>query len=115
MSIVTGAGLRDKRVTIEYPFETRGADYSDPQNDWLEFALVWAQIEPISGREYFLNREQQTEVTVRIRMLFMPGITNKMRVVYRDTLYQIVSVIDPLEQREELELICSDFDQPTTP
>jgi len=111
MSIVTGAGRRDKLVTIQYVVETRDADFSSIESDWEDFAQVWAQVEPISGREYFLNREQQTEVTVRIRMLHMPGITNKMRVSYRDKLYQIVTVIDPLEQREELELVCSDFEQ----
>jgi SPP1 family predicted phage head-tail adaptor len=111
MAIVTGAGLRDKRITIEYPVETRGTDYSDPQQVWEPFGDVFAQIEPISGREYFLNREQQTEITVRIRMDYRPGITNKMRVNYRGKLYQIVTPVDPLEQHEELELVCSDFDQ----
>lgn len=111
MAIVTGAGLRDKLITIEYPIETRDPDYSSPVNEWVEFGQVFGQIDPISGREYFLNRESQTEITVRIRIPYREGITNKMRVNYRGKLYQIVSPINPLEQNEEIELVCSDFDQ----
>lgn len=114
MSIVTGAGRRDKRITIQDKTETRGADYSEVIPTWVDHATVWAQIEPLSGREYFLNREQQTDVTVRIRILYFTGINNRMRVIYRDKIYQVVSVIDPLEQHEELELICSDFEQTVT-
>ncbi len=112
MTLVTGAGLRNKRITIERPIETRGGDYSDPQNEWVTYLELWASIEPLSGREFLLNREQQTEVTVRMRVLYFPDVTNKMRVIYRDKIYQIVSVIDAFESHEELELMCSDFEQP---
>ncbi len=111
MTIVTGSGRRDKRITIEESIETRGADYSDPQSQWVTYLNLWAQIEPLQGREYILNREQQSEVTVRFRTLYYPGVTSKMRIIYRARIYQIVSVIDPFEQHEELELICSDFEQ----
>jgi len=112
MTLLTGAGRRDKRITIQRPIETRGADFSDPQNQWVTYLDIWASIEPLQGREYVLNREQQTEVTVRMRVLYFPAVTNKMRVIYRDKIYQIVSVIDPFESHEELELMCSDFEQP---
>jgi len=115
MSITTGAGRRDKRVTIEQPIETRGTDFLDPQNDWETFADVWAAVEPLSGREFLQNREQQTDYTVRVRTLYFPGVNNKMRIVYRDEIFQILSVIDPLEQHEELELMCADFDRAVEP
>lgn len=111
MSVVTGAGQRDKLVTIEYPVESRDAEYSAPTSVWLPFGRVWARIEPLSGREYFLNRETQTDVSVRMTMDYRAGITNKMRVNYRGKLYQITTVIDPNEAHEEIELMCSDFEQ----
>lgn len=111
MTIKTGAGHRDKLVMIQQKIETRGTDYSDVQTTWADFRPVYAALEPLSGREYFLNREQQTDVTVRITTDYVQGVTNKMRITYRDKIYQIVSAINLNEQNEELELMCSDFEQ----
>ncbi len=111
MSIVTGAGQRDKLVTIEQTTITRDAEYSSPVHSWAALGQVYAKIEPLSGREYFLNRESQTEVTVRITFDYRAGITNKMRINYRGKLYQINDVIDPLEAHEEIECMCSDFEE----
>lgn len=107
------AGELNKRVTIEYPIETRGGEYSDPQQSWEPLASVWAKVEPLTGREFFQNREQQGELTVRITIRALEAVTDKMRVVWNAKTYQIKSVIDPLEFNEEMQLMCAAFSTDT--
>lgn len=60
------AGQLNKRIVLQAPGPERGDPYSDPQPLWVDVATVWARIEPLSGREYFYAREQQSDLTVRI-------------------------------------------------
>jgi SPP1 family predicted phage head-tail adaptor len=106
------AGLLNHRVTIELPVEVRDPDYGTMTKTWSPVATVWAAVEPISGREFIVNQEQQSELTARVRIRFsstVAGLTPKMRVNYGGRLLQITAVINPLQADEELQLMCAEY------
>lgn len=47
-----------------------------------------------------------SELSVRIKTWYYPGITNSMRVVYGARIFNIKSVIDVKEQHKEMHLMC---------
>jgi len=73
---------------------------------WAEIAQRWASIEPLSGREFFQGKQLEAEVTVRIRMRYLRGLTPKMRVVYGARAFDVQHVINVEERNRELELLC---------
>ncbi|RYF44377.1 MAG: head-tail adaptor protein [Comamonadaceae bacterium] len=99
------AGQLDQRVTLEAPTSEPGG-WGQPEVTWTPVATVWASVEPISGREYVAMLAAQSEVIARIRIRWRPGITNAMRVLHGDTVYNIKSVIDTRSARLELVLMC---------
>ena len=106
------AGLLDQRVTLEQPVEVRDADYGTANKTWSPVATVWAAVEPLSGREFILNQEQQSELTARVRLRYsteVAGITPKMRVNFGGRLLQINAVINPLQADKELQLMCAEY------
>ena len=92
------------RITIEQVAESQDIDGSVLES-WSEFATAQAAIEPISGREYFAAQSTQADVTHRIAVRYQPGITVKMRVVYGEREFDIISVINIEERNRELHLI----------
>jgi SPP1 family predicted phage head-tail adaptor len=73
---------------------------------WSTFATAQASIEPISGREYIAAQSTQADVSHRIRLRYLSGITPKLRVNYSSRIFDILSVININECNRELQLMC---------
>ena len=68
---------------------------------------IWAAVEPLNGRELFAAQEHHGEVTTRIRIRYRTGITDKMRVAFDGTYYDIKYILDPEMRHRELHLLCA--------
>ena len=94
-------------VIIQEPDET-GDELGQPVKTWIEFAKVRASVEPLQGREFFSAGQYNSEVTVRIRMRYIEGVTTKMRVSFKSKIYNIEAPINFQERDIELQLMCSE-------
>lgn len=72
---------------------------------WATFASVWGAIEPQAVREY--NRGQQVtgEVTHKITIRYLEGITQKDRVTCGARTFHIVGISDKDERHAEMALL----------
>lgn len=69
---------------------------------------VWAQKQPVRGREYFAAGQMQVPADVRFRIRYRTGITAAMRVVDGGVPFDIVGEpIDVDGARITLELMCT--------
>ncbi len=100
------AGKLNKRITVEYQQESRDTDGAVIKN-WVEFCKPWASIQPLTGKEYFdaaqsVDNVVNTKITIRYRA----GIKPDMRILYKDAIYDITSIINPNESNQYLLLMC---------
>lgn len=101
------AGLLRERITILQATEKRSRldevllEYS------TTFATVWASVQGVSAREYLLAGQQQVEISHRIKMRYLDGLTQQMRVMWRGRTLEIISVLEQ-ENRSVHELICQE-------
>ena len=75
---------------------------------WTDFAYVWAAIQPLTGREYFSARQENAEVTTRITIRYLRGVTPDMRIALGDKVFDILSVINLDERNVSLVLMCTE-------
>lgn len=101
------AGDLNKRVTIERRATTQDT-FGGQDATWSTVAVVWAGIQPMTGRELFAAQSVESEVTTQIVMRYQAGITAKMRVNYSGRLFNIHAVLDENERHRELTLLCSE-------
>ena len=94
-------------ITIQKPVEVEG-EHNTPIIEWQNFATIFASVEPIGGREFVLLQNTNSELAVRIKTWYYPGITNSMRVVYGTRIFNIQSAIDVKEQHKEMHLMCAE-------
>ncbi len=99
------AGKLRHKVSIERATITQD-DYGGIVRTWGTVATVPASVEPINGREYFTAYTTLSEVTTRIRIRYLDGLTVTDRITHRGTVYNIVSVINSDMRNEELVLMC---------
>ena len=67
---------------------------------WQPVCVVWAEVEPLSGRERFYANQIQTEVTHKIGIRYNGSITTEMRILHKGRAFDIESIIDIKEAQE---------------
>lgn len=103
------AGWLRHRVTIQEQAPEQDA-YGERRSTWIDSATVWASVEPLRGREYLEARQEQAEISHRVAMRFRPGLSPAMRLkLDSGRVLVIESVVNPLERRERLELMCREL------
>ncbi|MBD2781538.1 phage head closure protein [Xenorhabdus szentirmaii] len=103
------AGRLRHRITLQKNESSR-SPMGSVINKWVDIADVWAEVQPISGRELVASGAVLSEATVRIWLRYRDDITTTNRIVYQGASthgksFAIVAVIpDPKHTR--LELLC---------
>ncbi|SUO95258.1 phage head closure protein [Suttonella ornithocola] len=81
------------RVSIERPIKRQDPLTGVMTDDWAEITTVWAQIAPLSVREFISAAAGQSEITARILMRYRDDIDATCRIVYRGKHYNIHGVL----------------------
>lgn len=103
------AGKLRHQVTIQEPVTAQNPDTGSVNKTWRDVAIVWAEVYPLSAREFIAAQASQGEITTRITIRFRTGITRKHRIIFRGGIYNIEGVLpDPESGREYLTLLCSE-------
>ena len=104
------AGKLNKRISLQRSVAGSPAknEFGEPNVSWQDLATVWSSVEPLNGREFWAQQQVQSEITVRFRIRFRNDVLAGMRIDYNNAIYMIKTVIDPMEEHEELQLMCSE-------
>jgi len=71
---------------------------------------VWASIIALQGRERDLAQAIVSEVTHRITIPYMAGVTTDLQVSFDSRMFDVQAVQDPDERQTELRLLCVERD-----
>lgn len=82
--------------------------YGENNDNWVDVMNTRAGIYPMSGKEFFVAETVNSEVSHKINMRYMPGITPDMRIMFGERAFSIVSVINFQERNIELQLLCKE-------
>lgn len=99
------AGKLRHRITFQKPkFEDSG--HGGKAKGWENVATVWAEIKPVSGREYFENFQMESEISTKITIRYLAGLNTHMRIKFGDRYFKIVTPpINPQESNRVLEIM----------
>jgi SPP1 family predicted phage head-tail adaptor len=100
------AGRLRESVVLQSKTVTRDA-YGAEVITWTTQATVWADAQPLSGREYVAIRQSQSDISIRFRMRYLSGVNTGWRVQWRSRNYDIVEAIDVDARGEQLEILCT--------
>jgi SPP1 family predicted phage head-tail adaptor len=80
---------------------------------WTPVATVWAQIQPLSGRELIAAQASQSEISHRITLRYQaafadPQTVAAMRVVYGSRIFNIAAALNQSENNHTLVLMASE-------
>ena len=101
------AGKLRHRITIQNPPAARNEYGEEEQDsdDWTDFKTVWAAITPLSGRELWNAQQSQPDVTHRIEIRYLAGVTSKQRAKLGSRLFNFQSMANIEERNRELHIV----------
>lgn len=102
------AGKLRHRVIIQKNIEYQTSDGSMHQQweDW--YPKMYAEIAPLSAREFLASATQHMSVSTRITIRYKPDIEPKMRILHGSKVYNIEGVLQDVDSGlEYLTLVCS--------
>lgn len=98
------AGKLRERVTVQIASGSTNT-LGETVLSWANSTAVWASVEGVSARESLLYNQQDITVTHRVRLRYLPGLTQNMRFSWRSRTLEIVSLLER-DNRTEHEAIC---------
>lgn len=103
--MIDAGKLRD-RVTVQIASGTTNA-LGETVLAWSDSSSVWASVEGVSAREALLAGQNQVSMSHRVRMRYLPGLTQNMRLSWGGRVLEIVSLLEH-NNRSEHEIICQE-------
>lgn len=100
------AGRLRERVTVQQASETRNA-LGETLQTWSTYSTIWASVEGVSSRESLLAGQQEIAISHRVRMRWLDGLTQNMRLRWRNRTLDIISILER-DNRREHELLCQE-------
>lgn len=78
------------RIAIQHMTETENA-MGDIVSGWVDFKTVWSMVKTVRGNEFIQAQAVQGERTVRFIVRYTDGITNDMRILYDNRIFEITA------------------------
>ena len=100
------AGKLRERVTVQIASGSTNT-LGETVLAWADSTAVWASVEGVSAREAMTLGQQETTITHRLRLRYLPGLTQDMRFSWRGRTLEIVSLLEH-GNRSEHEAICEE-------
>lgn len=67
-------------------------------DEWIPFAAVWADITPVTGKEYLESAQDISEVNSKIYVRYIKGLKNTMRIKCGERIFNIQSILQDKRQ-----------------
>lgn len=99
-------GKLRERVTVQIASGTTNA-LGETVLAWSDSSAVWASVEGVSAREALLAGQQETSVTHKVRLRYLPGLTQQMRFAWRSRTLNIISLLE-YDNRTEHVAVCEE-------
>jgi SPP1 family predicted phage head-tail adaptor len=97
------AGKLDKRVTIKVKSATRDS-YGAEIIGWSTLATVWAEVTPISGREFFVASQFVPEAQFKVRIRYREDFDETAKITYDSADHDILYIAE-IGRQEGLEVL----------
>lgn len=113
------AGQLRHHIRISEPTNSEDANGYINAGAQSPIATVWGRIEALTGRELYAAQQKVAQVTHRITIRYMPGLTSNMNVWFDDPgtglvrQFQIEAIENPDEIPHALFLLCLERDDAT--
>lgn len=87
------AGILKHWVNLQSHEDVQDPVTGDITEVWTTQASVWAEVAPLSGREFIAANAIQSEIRARITIRYREDVTSDWRILFRNKIYNIAAIL----------------------
>lgn len=76
---------------------------------WSTYALAWAAIKPLQGRELANAKQVHEQIDYEIRIRFRESVDSSHRILFGSRIFEVQAVLNVDERNKELKLLCTEI------
>jgi SPP1 family predicted phage head-tail adaptor len=100
-------GRLNQRVELQSATTTCDA-MGQPVQTWATVATVWAEVSPLTGREFDAASAANSEVELKVIIRYYSGLTSHWRLLHGTKVYQILTILNLSSGKKDLKLMCKE-------
>ncbi|QBP06942.1 head-tail adaptor protein [Virgibacillus phage Mimir87] len=98
----------DKRITFQKKDRVQDKE-GNWVTDWVDHETVWAKIKHLRGKEIISAGANSVKITTRIYIRYRKGVTDGMRIKFKDDRYFKIEFLNNLEEQNvEYEILVNE-------
>ena len=101
--VIQAGKLRHSIVIQKNTPSTDSFGEQDPS--WSTFATVFADIKPLTSREFWDAKQVNAENTLKFIIRYLSGLDSKMRISWDSRLFNIESIINVNERKKKIVIL----------
>jgi SPP1 family predicted phage head-tail adaptor len=102
------AGLLRHRVTLQSPSYVQNTTTGEQALTWTGQGTVWAEVAPLSAREFIAAQAVQSQVDTRLTIRYRSDVLPTWRALHASKVYQILGILaDKDSNLEYLTFACA--------
>lgn len=102
--MVIQAGKLRHSIVIQQNTPTPDS-FGEQDPSWSTFATVFADIKPLTSREFWDAKQVNAENTLKFIIRYLSGLDSKMRISWDSRLFNIESIINVDERNEKIVIL----------
>ena len=100
-------GDLNKRITLQYSTKVSNS-MGGFVTSWVDAATIWAAIWPVSAAETVQSMQPTMTISHRVRIRYRSVLRASWRIKLGLRYFNIVSIINPSERGEYLDIMCKE-------
>jgi SPP1 family predicted phage head-tail adaptor len=100
-------GDLNRQITFQAPSRVADA-MGSVTTTYVDVCTVWAAINPLIGREAVETLQEMAQISHRILVRYRRNVKPSWRIKYGTRYFNIVSIMNPAEDRKALEILCKE-------
>lgn len=101
-------GKLRQRITFQKLEQTKD-EFGEMLGEWSDFKTVWAEVKPVSGRQFFAAKQINSEISHNIYIRYNADLLPNMRIKYKDRVFDILYLMNVNESNTLMQIYCKEI------
>lgn len=101
-------GRLKHKITFQRLDNTKD-EYGELLGEWNDFKTVWAEVKPVSGRQFFSAKQINTEISHTVYVRYNPDLLPNMRIKYKERIFDILYMMNVNESNSLIQIYCKEL------
>lgn len=101
-------GSLKHRITFQKLEQTKN-EFGEMLGQWSDFKTVWADVRPVSGRQFFAAKQINNEISHNIYIRYNSELLPNMRIKYKERTFDILYLMNVNEENKLMQIYCKEI------